>query len=332
MNNAVGAGVRSVFLRVCAAAVAAVMLLIAGVGPGGGTEYDLRQPEACRLHFTVLSDVHIETNNLPCYQIFVKSLQDVKRNRSGNDAVLFLGDSTMNGQPPENLIFHGTVARMLRGETVLPVMGNHDCGNGEGDFDKIQNRWFQFTAAFFGRRLEHPYYYEVINGFYCIVLGMEAQAVYEMQMSETQLAWLADVLAQAAASGKPAFVFSHFPTSCMTDETGAHSGRLAAMLAEYNRTHDLICFVGHYHTPLSMSSFRTNSGFPEIFVPRLTELGGDDGHQPVPETGVGLVVEVYENEIAVRGRDFYRSTWKYDTARDVPCEVTYPLKTPIVSE
>ena len=308
-----------------AAVVAGILLLFAGTAPGDN--YEVRDPENCAVHFTVLSDVHIESNNFARYKVFGRALKDVKKNKSGNDAVVFLGDSTMNGQFFENILFHGAVRSVLKNGNILPVVGNHDIGNGKGDYEKLQNRWYTFTEAFFGKKTEHPYYYEVIDGCYFIVLGMEAQKVYEMMMSEEQFDWLEGVLEEAAQSGKPAFVFSHYPTNDVIDESGEPTDRLTNMLAEYNKDNDIFCFVGHTHMPMYLYwSFHTGDGFPETYLPRLTDLGGESDNEIVDNTGVGLEVEVYENEVVLRARDFYRGEWKYDTYSDAMCEVTYPLK------
>ena len=322
--------IKSVFLRLLSAVVAGVMLLTVGLSTGA--QYDVKDPDACALHFTVLSDVHIEGNNPARYKVYAKALQDVKKNKSGNDAILFLGDSTMNGQHIENMLFHGTAAAILKGETVLPVMGNHDIGNGEGDYDKLQNRWYDYTAAFFGKKLSHPYYCEVIDGCYFIVLGMESHEVHEMYMSEEQFSWLEDVLAKAAASGKPAFIFSHYPSDYVVDENGEETDRLTDMLAAYNETNDIFSFVGHTHMPMHLFwSFHTYDGFPETYLPRLTSLGGEKDNELLDDTGVGLEVEVYENEVVLRARDFYRGEWKIDDWEDDEplMEVTYALKNPV---
>lgn len=322
--------IKSVFIRLLSAIVAGVMLL--SVGLNTGAEYEVKDPENCSLHFTVLSDVHIEGNNPARYKVYAKSLQNVKKNKSGNDAVVFLGDSTMNGQNIENMLFHGTAAALLKGETVLPVLGNHDIGNGTGDYEKLQNRWYDYTNTFFGLDLSHPYYFKVINGCYFIVLGMESQEVHEMYMSEEQFTWLEDVLAQAAQSGKPAFVFSHYPSDYVVDADGNETDRLTNMLAGYNAEHDLFSFVGHTHMPLHLFwSFHTSDGFPETYLPRLTDLAGADDNKPYSDTGIGLEVEVYKNEIVLRARDFYRGEWKTDQWEDDEplCEVTYSLKNPV---
>ena len=319
---------KSLILRLVGGLIAVVMLVAVGVNK---TEsYDVRDPEHCRLHFSVLSDSHIEGNNTPRYKAFAQSLQNVKKNRSGNDAVVFLGDNTMNGQNIENLLFHGTAALYLRGETILPVIGNHDLGNGNGQGRKLEKRWLDYTAAFFGRQLEHPYYYEVIDGCYFIVLGIEAlQDDDETVTTEAQIAWLEDVLAKAAESGKPAFVFSHYPMDYAEDETGLSTDRLVDLLAAYAEAHDVFAFVGHTHMPLHLFwSFHDYDGFPEIYLPRLTELYGSEDREYGSGTGVGIEVEVYENEVLIRGRNFVTGEWYVDTWEDDEplCEMTYPLQ------
>lgn len=321
---------KSFLLRICAAVLAAVMLLHSGFGTG--ETYDVKDSANCALHFAVFSDVHVEGNNLARYRVFARAMQDVGRSKSRHDAVVFLGDSTMNGQHIENLFFHGTVHALLRKENVLTVIGNHDVGNGQGDYEKLQNRWYDYTRAFFGRKLTTPYYYEIVNGCYFIFLAQEAQRVYEMPMSDAQFDFLADVLDKAADSGKPAFIFEHFPTDYATDLDLAPTDRLTDMLAAYNREHDLFVFVGHLHMPMHMSwSFRSYNGYPETYLPCLTRLGGgDEDNQVLRDTGVGLEVEVYENEVVLRGRDFYRSRWYTDASEDdTLCEKTYALKNPV---
>ena len=317
--------IKAVVLRAVAAVMAAVLLVFAGSSAGG--EYDVRDPENCRLDFTVMSDVHIEGNNFPRYTVYARALQDVKKNRSGNDAVVFLGDSTMNGQAVESLLFYGAAARVLKDETVIPVQGNHDIGNGSGDYDQLLNRWYDYNAAFFGLELSAPYYYEVIDGCYFIVLATEAQTVHELVMTEAQFTWLQNVLDAAADSGRPCFVFCHYPTDYAETADGEASDRLMEMLAEYNREHDVFVFVGHTHMPMYLFwSFHNSDGFPETYLPRLTELSGSDDREYYKDTGVGVVVEVYENEVTIRARDFFRGEWRYED--DEPCEVTYELKNP----
>ena len=320
--------IKSFGLRALALVVSVVMVLVAGFATG--ESYDVRDPENCKLNFSILSDSHIEGTNFPRYKVYTHCLQDVRKNKSGNDAVIFLGDNTMNGQIIENTLFHGAAHMLLPGQKILPVVGNHDIGNGEGDYNKLQTRWYDYTRAFFGKDLEHPYYYDVIDGCYFIVLGIEEQLVYEMTMTEAQFAWLEDVLAKAADSGKPVFVFSHYPADDAQDENG-NTDRLVKMLADFNKDHDLFYFCGHTHMPLYLFwSFHDSDGFPEIYLPRLTELAGADDHGVFGNTGIGIEVELYQNELLVRGRNFYTGQWRVDDEDDgTMCEMTYSLKNPI---
>ena len=312
-------------LRIVAAFITFFMLIPAG--QGNTEEYDVKDPAECRLKFSVLSDSHIEGNNFQRYKVFARSLRNVKKNKSGHDAIVFLGDNTMNGQDGEHLLFHGAASEILRGEKILPVIGNHDLGNGGGDYDALRSRWLDYTAAFFGRELDRTYYYEVIEGYYFIVLGMESHGVSELYMTDAQYEWLEGVLDKASESGKPAFVFSHHPAHDAVDENGEYTSRLADILAEYNREHDIFSFVGHTHMPLYLFwSFHDDNGYPEIYLPRLTHLAGEKDNEIYKESGIGIEVEVYDSSVCVRGRDFYNGEWRYDTVDETVCEVTYALK------
>ncbi|MBQ6067652.1 MAG: metallophosphoesterase [Clostridia bacterium] len=315
----------SAILRILATMVSLVMLMTAGIG--GGQDHDVKDPATCKLNFAVLSDSHIEGNNATRYKVFARCLKDVRRNQSGLDAVVFLGDNTMNGNSTESMFFHGTVSLLLKGQKVLPALGNHDIGNGEGDYEKLQNRWYAYTEAFFDKKLTVPYYYEVIDGYYFIILGTEEHTSNSMTLTDDQLEWLRYTLEDADRSGKPAFVFSHHPerASYRADPDYAYS--LTDILTAYAEDHDLFYFSGHTHRTLTRSSFQTYYNFPETSLPCLTTLTGEKDNVIKDDTGVGVEVEVYGNEVVIRGRNFYQGEWSADGAE--PLEATYALKNPI---
>ena len=312
-------------LRVFAALVCMVMLLVAGTGEG--KEHDVKAPEDCKFNFTVLSDSHIEGNNFTRYKVFAQSLKDANKNRSGSDAYVFLGDNTMNGNNTENMFFHGTVAQILKGQKIVPVLGNHDIGNGEGDYSDLQNRWYTYTNAFFDKNLSTPYYCDVIGGYYFIVLGTEEHTSNTMTLSDEQLSWLRAVLEDAAKSGKPTFVFSHHPERSSFRANPSYPYSLTDILTEYAETHDLFYFSGHTHRTLTNSSFNTYYNFPETNLPCLTKLTGEKDNIITDKTGCGVEVEVYENEVVIRGRNFYTGEWATDGTGLI--EKTYPLKNPV---
>ena len=318
---------RSVFLRVVSLIVSAAMLLLFSPGGTGTEPFDVKDPEACVLDFTVFSDVHVEGNNAPRYKVFAGSLKDAVKNQSGSDAFLFLGDSTMNGQHIENTMFHGTVARLLKNEKVIPVPGNHDFGNGQGDFNAIQQRWYDYTQAFFGLKLTTPYYYQVVNGFYFIVLANEQQNIDAMHMSDDQYAWLEMMLEDAARSGLPTFVLAHYPPRMASPINPDSRYNLVDILSAYNRDHDLFYLCGHLHHAPDAATFHAWSGFPETYLPMLTQLTDDGNRNIYEQSGFGEVVEVDADRVVFRVRNFYYGEWAQ--LNDTPLEAVWRLKNPI---
>ncbi|MCR5150662.1 MAG: metallophosphoesterase [Clostridiales bacterium] len=303
------------------------LFTLISVGQNKNDKYDVYSPGTCKLNFSILSDSHIEGNNFSRYKVFAKSLQNVKKNISGNDAIVFLGDNTMNGHHMENMLFHGTVSMLLKCETIIPVMGNHDIGNGNGDYLKLQNRWYDYTKIFFEKDLKHPYYYEIIDGYYFIILGMESHEVHNMLISNEQFEWLEKILSLSKESNKPVFVFSHFPANYAVNENREHTNLLTKMLADYNKEYDIFSFVGHTHRNLNLNwSFNLRDGYPEIYLPRLTELTGENDNKIFEKSGIGIEVEIYENNVYVRGRNFYTGEWEFDSYNNDPCEKEYILK------
>ena len=312
-------------LRIIAMIVTVFMLALFAAGGANTEPFDVLEPESCVLNLTVFSDVHVESNNYPRYRVCANSLRNAAQNKSGSDAFLFLGDSTMNGQNIENMIFHGTVTRLLKDQKFISVPGNHDFGNGEGDFKAIQQRWYTYTEAFFGKKLTTPYYYEVVNGFYFIVLANEIQDINCMYMSDDQYAWLELMLEDAARSGLPTFVLAHYPPRMSKPLNPDTEYDLCRMLAAYNREHDLFYLCGHLHSGPGSTTFHSWSGFPETYLPcltRLTETGKIDEN-----SGFGEIVEVYADRVVFRMRNFYTGEW--GGVNGAPMEATYTLKNPI---
>ena len=307
--------IKSFFLRSTSVFIA-VLALLFYVGVCDHEAWDVEDPQTCRLHFSVVSDIHVEGNNAMRYKVFARSLQDIQKSKSGNDAIFFLGDNTMNGFFGENILFHGAVRTLLRDEKVVTVMGNHDVGNGQGDEQKLREQWLMFTNAFFARQLDKPCYVEQINGYTCIVLGLEVD-----------LQWMQQALDSAADSGKPVLIFAHYPLQRANMQGGSDTDNLSAMLARYGREHDVFSFVGHTHMDLSSSSFRSYNGYKQIYLPRLTELNGPKDNEPSFRTGDSLEVEIYDNELVVRARNFFRGAWVGFDQNDPPYEAHYPLRT-----
>ncbi|MBQ3137225.1 MAG: metallophosphoesterase [Clostridia bacterium] len=273
--------------------LATIMTLLMMMSPAFGSAevtYTAEKPEEVIMSFSAVSDIHVESNNPKPYSVFYDVLKGLKSG-GDNDAVVFLGDNTMNGQTIENFFFYTGVRAVNPAENIFVALGNHDIGNGEGDYEKFRSEYILNNRLYFSNNINRPYYYKVVNGCYMIFLASEELSVNECFMTEAQFTWLKGVLDEASATGKPIFVFNHHP---LYQLTGVEQDALAEILNDYE---DVLYLYGHTHKEIDEYSFQTQGGVDTVNVPRATAEGN------------GVVVEVYENEVVVRGRNFVENEW-----------------------
>ncbi len=288
--------------------ISTIMVLLMMMSPafgGNGAKYEAEKPEELVMSFSAVSDIHVETNNPKSYKAFYDILEGVKAGEN-HDALVFLGDNVMNGQLLENLFFYLGVRSVMPAENNFVVMGNHDIGNGQGDYDEFRSSFIANNNFFLGNGLQKPYYYKVVNGCYLIFIAPEALTVDTCIMSEEQLSWVEDILNKAKTEDAPVFVFDHHPLYSLE---GVESDALAKLLSSYDK---LLYIHGHIHEKLTEDSFRQEGDVNTINLPRSSEVVDY-------EPGDGIVVEVYEDEILVRGRNFITGEWLEEL------EYIYPL-------
>lgn len=280
--------------KIVAALVTFFMMVITGVS---NPQIEDAKKEAILLNFNVLSDCHIESNNYKTYSAFTEILNNIKSDED-SDATVFLGDNTMNGQIIEELVFFGALNKAdLNGEVIV-APGNHDFSNGEGDYGTFSKRFMSYSNAFLDYKISEPYFYRVVDGYYFIVISSEETTADYMSISQAQYLWLEEVMKQAGESQKPIFVFSHYPVSDVKDG----DGRLVEILSKYD---NLLYFYGHTHWWLNENTAHNYKGINCINVPKTTENSDYD-------CGIGAYVEVYEDEIVVRMKDFHDSMFMED--------------------
>lgn len=293
------------FIKQLVSTVLTLLMMMSPAFPGKGVPYSAKNPDELIMSFTAVSDIHVETNNPDSYNAFRSILEGIEAGEN-NDAVLYLGDNVMNGQALENVFFYTAVKSVLHDKKNIVALGNHDIGNGQGDYDKFLNNYLMNNRLFLGNKIEKPYYYEVINGCYMIVLGSEALTVNTCIMSEEQLTWLEGVLDEADSKNAPVFVFNHHPLYSLE---GVASDSLANLLSAYD---NLLYIYGHVHDELDADNFSNQGGVDTINLPRSSEVVDY-------EPGGSIVVEVYEDEIYVRVRNLVTGEWVEGL------EYSYPL-------
>lgn len=262
--------------------------------------YEAKNPDELLTSFTVLSDIHIEGNNFPTFENYAKILKEV-RNSKNTDTLIFLGDNTMNGQNIESIFFYSGLNATNPADNLIIAPGNHDYGNGNGDYEKYADRFIKY-ANFAGCDIDNTYYYKVIDGYYYIVLTTESDTVNGADISDAQLEWLKGVLDEASQSDKPVFVFAHHPINYI--EYGSYD-RLSSVIDDYE---DIFFFCGHTHWSLSYYTVTDVNGVTCINVPKSTEIAENED----TASCVGAVVEVYDEEVLIRFRDFNSGIWVED--------------------
>ncbi len=281
--------------QVAATFMALIMMVLPSTADTSKLDYGAKNPDGLIMSFSAVSDVHVETNNPDTYNAFSAIINGIKAGKD-HSAAVFLGDNVMNGQLLENFFFYMGVKAVNPARYNLIALGNHDLGNGQGDYTKLRKNYLSNNRLYLGNELESTYYYRIIDGCYMIFLASENLTVNDFVMSEEQLEWLEGVLREADAAGAPIFVFNHHPINYIK-ETDANT--LADILRQYD---NLLYIHGHIHNHLGTDNFYTYVDVDCINLPRSTEIVDY-------EPGDGIVVEVYENEILVRGRDFINGEW-----------------------
>lgn len=268
------------------------------------------------LVFSVLSDVHMEGNNMERFNLFGEGIRDVN-SATRNDALVFLGDNTMNGQNVEHTFFYGLLERYNSIENVLVTSGNHDLCPSEqnsGDYNTQANQFISFHNTFLDENIEKAYYSREINGYKFIVLASESDAGVQQYISVEQLLWLESELKSAEIMGKPVFIFNHYPLNHTWPFvwTEGHVGLESELLHLLMRksANQIVYFSGHLHMGLNDNevSYVNEKNITYISVPAF---GADNnvGNADIQNNGMGLYVEVYEDEILVRMRNYAEHEW-----------------------
>lgn len=292
--------------KILAALISLVVLLWTGAGVGSeSTQSDI---QGYNLSFAVLSDVHMEGNNPERFEKFAQILSDIKRNVP-SDTIAFLGDNTMNGQIIENLFFHGFINEIKPVEKVYTVMGNHDTGNGIDKYDSLSKRFWSYYNTFNNENVDNVYYWREVNGYRFVLLGSESDNVNTSVISEAQLKWLDGVLAENDNTGKPVFVFNHHPYNYL--ENADNAVELERILTEHK---NVFYLSGHTHTT-QMDFEKFDEDSYSFNLPRCTEA---TDNADTNDSGLGLQIYVFDNEVQVKSRRYYDSQWgKYDFTYEI---------------
>ncbi|USK36723.1 metallophosphoesterase (plasmid) [Bacillus sp. F19] len=247
----------------------------------------------------VISDLHI--TNQQTYEKFSAALQDLYEIDPEVDAMVINGDMTNYGTDKEYSKLRELLEQSPKPEKTYMTIGNHEFFNRQGNEVNIK----RFTD-FIGE--DHVYYEKMVEGYSFIFLGSETWGPDgplkdAANLSEEQLNWLEDTLEKRSKNKKPIFVFLHQQMEetfdCPLPILIIQNKELNDILSKYPQS---ILFSGHTHQDLHRPSI-IQKDFTMINTASVyyTTFYGQESQ--------GWHLEVYDDKIIVKGRDFYRKQW-----------------------
>ncbi|MFD0616255.1 metallophosphoesterase family protein [Paenibacillus sp. GCM10027629] len=278
------------------------------------------------IHFQVISDTHVAEDPNDIYSInFDRALKDIRKTAPDSDGIMHVGDVTDRGLPGQ----FKTMAEIWdRNKEGLPPMyfttGNHDVR--WADFEERMASFREATG------IEQLYYDFWIKGYHFIFLGTEKPLKDCAYLSEEQLAWFEQKIAENAVTDKPIFIFVHEPM--MNTVAGAQTRfgwhgirqdrELKTILSKYPQS---ILFTGHTHWELGAKDTMYHAKYATLFnVPSTAYLWTDEDEHK--DGSQGYYVEVYDDRVLLRGRDFANGAWVSEAEYSISLPPQIPMIDP----
>ena len=275
----------------------------------------------------LIADPQISFYSSERYSVFKAAMEDL-HSTDKIDALIGVGDITENATALDyNLIKSGLEGIDTR---YILASGNHD----------IRVRFYkQSLSAFAGlanslngdESMNSYHFSERINGYKVIVVGSDKTKLEQAYISSEQLSWLDNEVAEE--NGKPTFVICHQPLKDTHNEmnafgsitkAGGHVGEQSQDIQDILSKHKNVFFItGHLHSGFGPDSYNCVDGIHCVNVPSLAIVNKDGTYN---DAGTGYIMEVTENEVRFRARDFAKGTWVVDTTGDESYDIAIAIE------
>ncbi|TBL81573.1 metallophosphoesterase family protein [Paenibacillus thalictri] len=282
----------------------------------------------------LFSDMHISVSEPSMTEKLHWALKDVTNFESPVDSIVFGGDLTDFGRASDYALLRRTLDQYT-----LPQqygnMGNHDYydiwldKNGAFSTETVPNGKTDAQSrarfqTFFG--YTKPYNEAYINGVHILLVSQELYYQEKPEVgegawySDEQLNWLEEKM-KSHQDGKPVLVFIHQPLPDPGLDGRTHqlirANEFRRILKPYKNVfvisgHTHLNFVGdpgrHYNEQNSFHWFINSS----VGRARSNDVGG------TTSMSQGMYIQVFEDRVVVRGREFSNKTWINDANWTVP--------------
>ena len=277
----------------------------------------------CRLNVEMISDTHLEDWGIIRPGFIAGGLHNLKHSKAPIDAVLIAGDITNYGDEESVDRFFKLFEKYSPVEKLVFCAGNHDIGHVEDDGrTEIEAREYLIESYnnYAGTDYENIYYSTEINGYKFIVIGDEGYDHWDaITMSEEQLAFLDSELNEGTKDGKPVFVVCHWPCDDINGEQtiwpdsgiDLEDNDVKSIMEKYD---NVFYISGHMHAGIKSSVVDEKFGLSNAEqVNGVTYLNlptyGIVNMFGVPWSCTGAQLEVYDDEVVFRPRNFITNKW-----------------------
>ena len=312
----------------------AVLSVVLTVGSGylhPSTEkpIDVKYPEEEQAVMALIADPQVGLYTYKRYITFKAASEDLHNASCKFDAVIGLGDITENAQQAE----YQLVYENLSGIDTRYIMatGNHDIRlhgynysvKTFSDFaNALNNNVDEIDALHFSER---------VSGYKVIVLGSDKTELERAYLSDEVLEWLDDEV--EAENGKPTFVICHQPLKNTHNEgfafgsitnAGGHVGDQSITIKKILSKYDNVFFItGHLHSGFGPDSYNNVDGIHCVNAPSMSIENKDGTYN---NAGTGYIMEVYNDKVIFRARDFLQGTWVAETTGDSSYDIVIDIE------
>ena len=271
--------------------------------------------------FAVITDLHISLQHSEFTSHLRSAFKNISEVYPECTAVFTVGDNTDKGLAEQYVLLMDTIASCKPVAPVYFTLGNHDLMYGN-DYTEQVNLFRYYTG------MKSPYYSVTLKDIKFIVLASDSLKG-EGTMGQKELEWLKSELAKCDKSDR-VFLFMHQPLietvsgsiysrdNEIQDWFGfSDSGdSIHDMLRDYPNA---VLFTGHTHWTLESyrpvllgngkdANFVNCASVAYLWTDMDDSTGGSEG----------IFVEVYEDYILIRGREFMNNTWCAATQIRIP--------------
>ncbi len=283
-------------------------------------------PDEVQLTFTAVGDSQVNAFNNNRMYLDVM-MQDIDNAATTQNAFVLAGDITENCLESEWAMVNEIFSKYNYGEHLVLATGNHDIRL--RDYEESLGRFTACFNAYEEEIIDSMSYTKEINGYTFVVMGSDKSVMEEAYISDAQLEWLDASLTEATADGKPVFVILHQPLKNShglpipwgngTNKDAGHVGDQSEAIQEILDSHkNVILISGHLH--LGMGQYTYEKIGENIHAVNVPAVGKGNADGEYNEYSIGYAVEVYEDEVIFRARDYGKGMYlqQYDVV--IPVE------------